>query len=241
MAKKIGRVLFFLFLVCCILAGAIGIFGPLIFKNVAQKSFPVTEGEVQLPGLDGTVEIYRDSYGVPQIYASSHHDLFFAQGYVHAQDRFWQMDFWRHLGAGRLAELLGKPMLETDMFLRTLGWERIAEQELNLLGEEETSILNAYAAGVNAYLDQVSGPALSLEYYFLDLVNKDYQPAPWTALNSLTWAKAMAWDLRSNLDTEIDRAVLLRTLPRNQLEFIYPPYTEDHPYILLEDPATDSE
>lgn len=123
-------------------------------------------------------------------------------------------------------------MLETDRFLRTLGWERIAEQELDMLGEDESAILESYSAGVNAYLDQVSGPSLSLEYYFLDLINKDYQPAPWTPVNSLTWAKAMAWDLRANLDTEIDRAVLLQTLTRNQLEFIYPSYPADHPLIV---------
>ncbi len=232
MAKKIGRVLFYFLLIIGILIGAVALFGPSIIKNKAEKSFPLVEGEIQIPGLDGEVNIYRDAYGVPQIYATSHHDLFFAQGYVHAQDRFWQMDFWRHQGAGRLAELLGKPVLETDKFLRTLGWERIAKEELTYLGEDETAILEAYAEGVNAYLAQVSGSSLSLEYYFLPLLNKDYQPAPWTPLNSLTWAKAMAWDLRSNLDTEIDRALMLKTLPRNQLEFLYPSYPEDHPVIV---------
>lgn len=244
MAKKIGRALFYILIILGILAGAGGIFGPVVIRNKAQKSFPTTKGELQIPGLDGEVRIYRDAYGIPQIYASNHHDLFFAQGYVHAQDRFWQMDFWRHLGAGRLSELLGKPMLETDRFLRTLGWERIAEQELGMLGEDELSILDAYSAGVNAYLNEVTGTSLSLEYYFLDLINKDYQPPPWTPVNSLTWAKAMAWDLRSNLDTEIDRAIMLKTLPRNQLEFIYPAYPQDHPLIVpdfpLEDPQTTS-
>ena len=163
MAKKIGRIVFYVFLILGILAGAVALFGPPYIRNRAQKSFPMVEGEVQIPGLDGEVKIYRDAYGVPQIYATTHHDLFFAQGYVHAQDRFWQMDFWRHLGSGRLAELLGKPMLETDRFLRTLGWERIAKQELELLGEDETALLDDYSAGVNAYLDQVSGSSLSLE------------------------------------------------------------------------------
>ena len=232
MAKKIGRVLFYVVIILGILAGAAALLGPPIIKNKAKNSFPMVDGEIQLPGLDGEVKIYRDAYGVPQIYATTHHDLFFAQGYIHAQDRFWQMDFWRHQGAGRLAELLGKPLLETDRFLRTLGWERIAEQELELLGDEEIGILEAYSAGVNTYLDQVSGSSLSLEYYFLNLINSGYQPAPWTPVNTLTWAKAMAWDLRSNLDTEIDRALLLSSLPRNQLEFIYPNYPEDHPIIV---------
>lgn len=232
MAKKIGRVVFYLIVLIGFLIGAVALIGPIVVRNQAKRSFPVVDGEIQVPGVEGEVRIYRDAYGVPQIYASSHHDLFFAQGYVHAQDRFWQMDFWRHMGAGRMAELLGKPMLETDRFLRTLGWERVAEQELALLGEDENAILDAYSAGVNAYLDQVNGSSLSLEYYFLRLINKEYQPAPWTPLNSLTWAKAMAWDLRSNLDTEIDRALMLQTLSRNQLEFIYPAYPADHPIIV---------
>jgi len=241
MAKKIGRVVFYAIVLLGFLIGAAALIGPIIVRNQAKLSFPEVEGEIQIPGLEGEVRIYRDPYGIPQIYATSHHDLFFAQGYVHAQDRFWQMDFWRHMGAGRLSELLGKPMLETDRFLRTLGWERIAKQELALLGEDENAILEAYSAGVNAYLEQVEGPSLSLEYYFLGLINKEYQPAPWTPLNSLTWAKAMAWDLRSNLDTEIERALMLKTLTRNQLEFIYPPYPEDHPVIVPDFPLVDPE
>jgi penicillin amidase len=232
MAKKIGRMGIILFVILSILAGTTALIGPTLVKKQAEKSFPAVTGSIPAAGLEGEVQIYRDSYGVPHIYASSHHDLFFAQGYVHAQDRFFQMDFWRHMGAGRLSELLGKPMLETDKFIRTLGWERVAQQELNLLGEEEQAILEAYSSGVNAYLADINGTSLSLEYYFLDLINKDYQPDSWTPLNSLTWGKAMAWDLRSNLDTEIDRALLLKTLPRNQLEFLYPDYPDDHPLIV---------
>lgn len=232
MAKKIGKIAIIVFVILTLVGGSAVLFGPPFINNKARQSFPVTEGELTAPGLDGEVQIYRDGYGVPHIYATSHHDLFFAQGYIHAQDRFWQMDFWRHLGAGRLSELLGKSMLDTDKFLRTLGWERVAQQELDLLGKEEIGILEAYSAGVNTYLRQNSGASLSLEYYFLKLINKDYQPDPWTPLNSLTWGKAMAWDLRSNLDTEIERALLLKTLPRNQLEFLYPDYPSDHPLIV---------
>lgn len=232
MAKKIGKIGLFLFLILSLTAGTAILIGPTFIKNKARQSFPIVDGEIQVPGLEGEVRIYRDGYGVPHIYAVSHHDLFFAQGYVHAQDRFFQMDFWRHMGSGRLSELLGKQMLETDKFLRTLGWERIAQQELDLLGEEEQAILQAYSDGVNAYLEGLSGASLSLEYYFLELINKDYQPAPWTPLNSLTWGKAMAWDLRANLDTEIERAKLLKAIPRNQLEFLYPDYPADHPVIV---------
>jgi penicillin amidase len=232
MAKKIGTVLAGTIIILIVLGALTAIISPPLIRKAARKSFPLVEGEIQLAGLDGPVRIYRDGYGIPHIYASTHHDLFFSQGYVHAQDRFWQMDFWRHLGSGRLAELVGKPMLETDLFLRTLGWERVAQQELDLLGPDEYAILEAYSAGVNAYISETTATDLSLEYLFLEVLNSDYEPPPWTPLNSLTWAKAMAWDLRGNLDSEIDRAKLLKTLPRNQLEFIYPPYPADHPNIV---------
>jgi penicillin G amidase len=240
MAKKIGKVLFGIIIVLIFLGAVTALVAPPMVRRTAKKSFPAVEGEIQISGLDGPVYIYRDGYGIPHIYATSHQDLFFSQGYVHAQDRFWQMDFWRHMGAGRLAEMVGKPMLETDKFLRTLGWERVAQQELELLGSDELAILEAYSAGVNAYISETKGSDLSLEYLFLGLLNANYEPPPWTPLNTLTWGKAMAWDLRANLDSEIDRAKLLKTLPRNQLEFLYPPYPADHPYI-VSDPSTNKQ
>ena len=232
MAKRIVRIILGTLVVLIFLGGLLALIGPSYLRRAAKRSFPVVEGELKIPELDGQVRIYRDGYGIPHIFATSHHDLFFSQGYVHAQDRFWQMDLWRHTGAGRLSELVGKPMLETDKFLRTLGWERVAREELELLGPEEIAILEAYSAGVNAYLADHQGPELSLEYLLLSVLNPDYQAQPWTPLNSLTWAKAMAWDLRANLDTEINRAKLLKSLPRDQVEFIYPTYPADHPYIV---------
>ncbi len=178
------------------------------------------------------MDIYRDSSGVPHIYASTEHDLFFAQGYVHAQDRFWQMDFWRHIGSGRLAEMFGESQLETDTFLRTLGWARVAQEELDTLDPAVVAILDYYAEGVNAYLAGHQGSELSLEYAILKLLTPDYQPEPWTPLHSLTWAKAMAWDLGGNMDSEIERALLLKTLSPQQLAEIVPAYPADHPLIV---------
>ena len=117
-----------------------------------RQSFPQLEGRISLPGLVGSVEVLRDAYGVPHIYADNPEDLFEAQGYVHAQDRFYEMDFRRHLAAGRLSELYGKSQVETDAYVRTLGWRRVAEQELPLLAPSTRRYLDAYAAGVNAYL-----------------------------------------------------------------------------------------
>lgn len=197
-----------------------------------KASFPQIDGEIQVSGLDGPVDVYRDEYGIPHIYASTEHDLFFAQGYVHAQDRFWQMDFQRHTSTGRLSELLGSNTVDIDKFLRTMGWERVARAELELMDDTSMQMLEAYAAGVNAYLAERSGTEISLEYLFLNLLNSGYSPAPWEPLHTVSWAKAMAWDLRDNMDIEIERAILLKTLTLEQLADLYPVYSADMPLIV---------
>ena len=118
---------------------------------------------------------------------------------MHAQDRFWEMDFRRHVTAGRVAELFGESQVATDAFIRTLDWRGIAEQEYALLDEVSRAYYDAYAEGVNAYLGQRDGADLSLEYAVLGLQNPGYTPEPWTPVDSIAWLKAMAWDLRSNL------------------------------------------
>jgi len=232
MFKRIRTLLIILLVVVLLLSGAVAAFGPGWARQTSAKSFPQIEGTVTLPGLDSTVEIYRDTWGVPHIYAATTHDLFAAQGYVHAQERFWQMDFWRHQGAGRLSELLGKATLDTDKFLRTLGWERTAEAELALLDAPSRAILEAYTDGVNAYISGRENVELGLEYAFLPLLNRGYEPAPWTMVNSLTWGKAMAWDLRDYIDPELDRALLSNDLTAEHLADLFPPYPGDHPLIV---------
>lgn len=199
---------------------------------LVRSSFPTTEGTVRLSGLNQPVEIYRDSYGIPHIYAADEHDLFMAMGYVHAQDRFWQMDFWRHIGSGRLSEMFGETQLETDEYLRTMGWARVAEQELVNSNDELRVILQSYADGVNAYLVQNKGASISLEYAILKLMNPDYEPEPWIPLHSMTWGKAMAWNLGGNMSTEIQRATLLPKIGGARLAEIYPAYPENHPTIV---------
>ncbi|MCT7981930.1 penicillin acylase family protein [Laspinema sp. A4] len=195
-------------------------------------SWPQQSGLILLPQLSDRVEVRRDAYGIPHIYASNSHDLFLAQGYVHAQDRFWQMDFWRHLGSGRLSELFGESQLKTDQFLRTLGWSRIATQEVQTLPDEFLALLTAYTEGVNAYLQEHQGTDLSLEYGVLKGMNPRYQPESWQPEHTLTWAKVMAWDLGANLDDEIERAVLLQTYSPEQVDELFPPYSNQAPVIL---------
>ncbi|MCX6035514.1 MAG: penicillin acylase family protein [Chloroflexi bacterium] len=230
MKKKWSRFLIWLASVVVILAILLSAFGVV----TARRSFPKTDGEIKLSGLDGPVDVYRDTMGIPHIYASSLHDLFMAQGYVHAQDRFWQMDFWRHIGSGRLSEMFGDTEVETDTFLRTLGWRQVAEQELATYDLESLTILNAYTDGVNAYLSDHQGTAISLEYGILKILTPGYKPEPWTPVNTLTWGKAMAWDLGGNMDNEIERAILLKTLTPEQVRELFPAYPADHPVIVPE-------
>lgn len=213
-------------------AGGLFYFKSYLPNAVAPRSFPQIDGVIHLQGLDGPVDVYRDKMGIPHIYASTLHDLFYAQGFVHAQDRFWQMDAWRHIGSGTLSEMFGKGQVETDAFLRTLGWREVAQAEWDGMGPESKSILQAYTDGVNAYLEDHNGASLSLEYAVLGLLSPAYKIVPWTPVNSLTWGKAMAWDLRGNMDEEIERAVLLKTLTAQQVDQLFPPYPPDHPLIV---------
>ncbi len=229
MSTKLGRVLVSIISVFVVLAIVLGVVGVYLVRS----SFPRTNGELKLSGLSNPVDIYRDSFGIPNIYAQSTHDLFFAQGYVHAQDRFWQMDFWRHIGSGRLSEMFGSSELKTDTFLRTLGWARVAQQELDAMSPDELSLLQAYADGVNAYLADHKGTALSLEYAVLKLLTPGYSPEPWQPFNTLTWGKAMAWDLGSGrMDSEVEHAILTKTLSPGQMADLFPPYPSDHPNVV---------
>ena len=210
-----------------------------------RRAFPELEGELTLPGLSAPVTVYRDQYGIPQIYAENLDDLFQAQGFVHAQDRFWEMDFRRHVTAGRLAELFGEAQVPTDAFLRTLGWRRVAEQEWSRLPGELRGHLQAYADGVNAWIEQTGGAepsgAKSLEYTVLGLLNSDYTVEPWSPVEALAWFKAMAWDLRGNMEDEITRAVLLASgLTRDQVEALYPEYPYDEHAPIVDDERWES-
>ena len=220
--------------------------------SVARGPFPDVDGEktVALPdecaaadagdsaalcvaltghGLSAPVHVYRDDYGIPHIYAENSDDLFFAQGYVHAQDRMWQMEFWRHISQGRVSEIVGEPGLENDKFIRTSGWNRIAaantayyEQEL----PEAMAALNAYAAGVNAYLVE-NKDDLALSQRILGLVGEPWEIEPWQPVHSIGWGVVMAWDLGGNWEDELTRARLYATLGQEATDELVPGYPFD--------------
>ena len=201
--------------------------------GVVRRPLPQTEGEVEVPGLSASVEVLRDDHDIPQLYADTDADLMRAQGYVHAQERFFEMDFRRHVTAGRLSEIFGPDTLETDKFIRTMGWRRVAEQEWALLQPATRDALTAYAEGVNAYLAERSPSELAAEYSILGLSGLDYTPEEWEPVDSLAWLKAMAWDLRGNMDAEVDRVLLSLDHTDAQIDQLWPGYPfDEHPPIV---------
>ncbi|MEV6393564.1 penicillin acylase family protein [Streptomyces sp. NPDC051907] len=225
--KKKGRRarLLVIVLVLALVAG-VG-YGAYWSISTVRASFPQTTGTIELDGLKGQVEVKRDDYGIPQIYADTDEDLFRAQGFVQAQDRFWEMDVRRHMTAGRLSEMFGSSQVDTDAFLRTLGWRQVAQQEYDdKLSPQTKKYLQAYADGVNAYLKGREGKELSVEYAALEFSN-DYKPEQWTPVDSVAWLKAMAWDLRGNMQEEIDRSLLTSRLNEQQIKELYPAYPYD--------------
>ena len=187
-----------------------------------RQSLADWEGQNTVPGLDAQVEILRDRFGVPHIFAQSERDAHFGLGFVHAQDRLWQMEMNRRIGSGRLAEALGRRALPTDRFLRTLGVRRAAQANLAHLDENTRRLLDAYAAGVNAFLG--SGPVLPPEFWITGIA-----PERWSAVDSLTWLKMMAWDLGGNWRNELLRMRLSKTLPMARIREFLPPYPGDAP------------
>lgn len=196
---------------------------------IIRRTFPIINGTVQVPGLNSTVEVYRDKWGVPHIYADNAEDLFFAQGYVTAQDRLWHMEFNRRCGSGTLSEVLGEATLETDRFIRTLGWRSVAETEADNAQGDARLMLESYAAGVNAFIETRRGN-LPLEFTILG-----FEPQPWTPADSLAWAKVMAWDLGGNWEAELLRAQLIEAVGEEKADQLAPPYPDDSPLIVPPD------
>ncbi|MCE7078973.1 penicillin acylase family protein [Streptomyces sp. ST2-7A] len=225
-SKSMRRVRLLAIVVVLLLLGGLTA-GAFWSVQTVRASFPQVTGQVKIEGLSAPVTVRRDANGIPQLYADTAEDLFRAQGFVHAQDRFWEMDVRRHLTAGRLSEMFGEEQVETDAFLRTLGWRDVAQREYDeLLDEDTKTYLRAYAEGVNAWLGEHDGAELSVEYAVLGLIG-DYAPEPWDPVDSVAWLKAMAWDLRGNLQEEIDRSLLAGRLSTEQIDDLYPAYPFD--------------
>ncbi|MFI8460818.1 penicillin acylase family protein [Kitasatospora sp. NPDC085464] len=202
-----------------------------------RASLPQLSGQVKVPGLSGDVRIVRDAAGIPQIYAGTAHDLFAAEGYAQAQDRFWQMDTQRHITAGRLAEMFGPDEVKTDKTARTMGWYHVAEQEVTMLSPQTREYLQAFSDGVNAYLSGHSGADLSVEYAVLGFVADGYKPDPWTPADSVSWLKAMAWNLNTSMIDQFQHAMLAAKLPPDAAAELFPGYDYGRWAPIVHDPA----
>ena len=200
---------------------------PPLIKAFARTRLPKLDGDLKLGGLNGPVEVLRDEWGVPHIYAGDNHDLFFAQGYVHAQDRFWQLEFSRRLIAGRLSEILGRLTLPLDRWMRTLTMRNVAEFEAGLLDTQKDPDLQAYADGINAYLAKGKMP--------VEIVLLRYRPEPWTPADTLSWVKMMGWTLSVNWEAELLRARLIARLGPEKAAELEPPHLSRWPLVIPPD------
>jgi penicillin G amidase len=206
---------------------AIGLLGVLLILGIAlfffvryeiRKSFSPTEGTVALTGLADLVEVTRDEYGVPAIEARNNHDLMFALGYVHAQDRLWQMDITRRLGQGRLSELLGDATIPFDRMFRIVGIRRIAEEVERRLPGETRDMLQWYADGVNAFITSRQGK------YPIEFDLLQYNPEPWQPVHSLIIGRLMAWELNLSWWTDLTFGAIAERVGLEKALDIAPPY-----------------
>ena len=197
-----------------------------LFNAFAKHSLPQVAGTLAVSGLRSAVEIIRDRWGVPHIYAASIEDVLFAQGFAHAQDRLWQMDVNRRAGQGRLSETFGSMTLDLDRFTRTIGLARAAQAELDATDPDSLRLLDAYIAGVNAWIGR--GP-LPVEHRLLRM-----KVEPWTRLDSAAWGLLLAWALSWNWESELERLALWRQLGPEQAATLESEYPATHATILSE-------
>ncbi len=186
---------------------------------MSRRRLPQIEGTLVRPGLNGTVEIVRDRWGVPHIYAKDAHDLFFAQGFVHAQDRLWQMEVHRRVAQGRLSEFFGELTLDADRAARTFGFQRLGSHDLAQASSDLQGIFHAYTKGVNAFLEHADSK-LPVEFSLLR-----HRPEPWSPEDSAAFGRVMIWQLSHAWEGEIVRAQLIQAVGKEraaELEIHYP-------------------
>ena len=181
-----------------------------------RAELPQVDGSIALNGLSGPVTVLRDKLGVPHIRAASYEDLFFAQGFVTAQDRLWQMDASRRYAAGELAELLGPSLLPHDRRQRYLQIRAACERAAGALEPQQRHMIEAYVRGVNAFIER-SRDHLPLEFRLLH-----YKPAPWRIEDSLLIGANMAQMLNTQYELELKREKVMRHLNAQQIADLYP-------------------
>jgi penicillin amidase len=212
------RVLLKVFVAFVILAGVLtlGAYGYL------RRSLPQLDGTISAAGISAPVDIVRDADAITHVFGATKLDVYYGLGYAHAQDRLWQMEFQRRVGMARLSEVFGQPTVATDRFLRTLGTGRAARSAWESLPAQTKTELNAYVAGVNAFISTHHGGELPLEFTVLR-----FEPEPWTGPDVLAWVKMMAWDLGKNYSMEVLRHDVVAALGAQKAADLFQPYPAD--------------
>ncbi|MGH2951066.1 MAG: penicillin acylase family protein, partial [Solirubrobacterales bacterium] len=195
-----------------------------LWQRIFRRSLPQTSGRLAVDGISGRVEIRRDRWGVPHVRADSIDDLWFGQGFCHGQDRLWQLDLYRRLACGRVAEIAGAEGLAVDRFTRTLGIRRAALAEEAALDGALADAMGAYAAGVNAAASAAPAPAE------LQLLRIDFEP--WRPADTLTLTKLLALGLSTNWERELLRADMARELGPELAARLDPGYPAGNPVVL---------
>lgn len=188
-----------------------------------MRAMPTIDGRLDIAALQQPVRIERDANGIPTIKAKNTHDLWFALGFVHAQDRLWQLETHRRIGAGRLAEAFGEAALPSDKFLRALGVRRAAAAQWAHVAPDARAALQAYTDGINAVI------ASQLRARPPEMVILGIHPQPWDPVDSLAWAIMMAYDLGGNWSNELMRLRLALRLPVQRINELLPPYPGEKP------------
>jgi len=192
-----------------------------------RRSLPTYDGRIAVGGITAPVEIVRDRDAIPHIFGATKLDALFGLGYVHAQDRLWQMEFQRRIGNGRLSEIFGTSTIPQDRFLRTVGFGRAARATWSEMPPWAQEQVNAYVAGINAFIATHHGSQLPPEFSLLR-----FEPEPWSGNDVAVWVKMMAWDLSGNYAFELLRHDLARTVGLEGMAQLMPPYPLDGPSIV---------
>lgn len=198
----------------------------ILSRHFITKSFPQLEGEIKSEMLIDSVYIYRDENGIPHIFAKNEHDLYFALGYVTAQDRLWQMDLSRRIASGRLSEIFGTQTLEIDKLFRTLGLADIAQKMQRYLSEKSIEILKSYSDGVNYFIRTHKGK------YPIEFELLRYEPEEWMISDCLLITRLMAWQLNFSWLAEPVFSEILSRVGEEKFKKLIPKYPETAPLII---------
>jgi penicillin G amidase len=195
-----------------------------VWHRLFRHPLPKTRGSVAVKGLESTVTVARDQFGVPRIEARSETDLCFGHGFAIGQDRLWQLEFYRRIASGRISEFAGRDGLEADRLMRTLGLKRIADSEVATIPSRGRGFLDAYAAGVNAAMEAAPAPPFELQILRID-------PEPWTVADSLAIGKVVALGFSTNMETELFRAELVNMIGAEKVARLEPQYPGGNPVV----------